>query len=213
MNKGMRTRLLVVSLAVACVSTASGQDPRAAMEASIAKQRAAVEQQRAAARVQARVPQDVRHSFFTVPWNDPPVLSLPERGPECDPVPEDEIGPIVQEISSREGLTPELLHAVIEKESAYLPCAISPKGAQGLMQLMPATAAGLGVRNAFDVRQNVAGGARYLRELIDRYGGNEVLALAAYNAGPGRVDAAGGVPELPETLGYVTGILSKLRRE
>ncbi len=78
------------------------------------------------------------------------------------------------------------------------------------MQLMPATAAELGVTNPFDPRQNVEAGARFLKQLIDRYGGNVVLAVAAYNAGPHRVDSAGGVPALPETLGYVSGILDKM---
>jgi soluble lytic murein transglycosylase-like protein len=126
-------------------------------------------------------------------------------------VAEDQIGPIVNEVSEREGLTPNLLRAVIEQESAYLPCAISSKGAQGLMQLMPGTAADLGVEDPFDARQNVDGGARFLRQLLDRYGGNVVLALAAYNAGPARVDSAGGIPPIPETMGYVSGILDKLR--
>ncbi len=189
--------------------SAAGQDPRAAMEESLAKQRAAVEQQRVAVRGQVRGSQGEPGSFFTVPWIGPEAPE-PVRGPECDAVPEDQIGPMVEEISGREGLTPNLLRAVIEKESAYLPCAISPKGAQGLMQLMPGTAAELGVDNPFDARQNVGAGARFLKQLIDRYGGNLVLALAAYNAGPARVDAAGGVPPIPETMGYVSGILGKL---
>jgi soluble lytic murein transglycosylase-like protein len=78
------------------------------------------------------------------------------------------------------------------------------------MQLMPSTAAGLGVEDPFDARQNVEGGARFLKQMLDRYGGNLVLALAAYNAGPGRVDSAGGIPAVPETLNYVTGILDRL---
>jgi soluble lytic murein transglycosylase-like protein len=179
------------------------------MEQSIARQRSALEQQRAAVRVQVRGSHDAPGSFFTVPWigqEAPP----PVRPPECDPVPEERIGPIVEEISEREGLTPDLLHAVIEKESAYLPCAVSASGAQGLMQLMPVTAAELGVEDPFDARQNVDGGARFLRQLLDRYGGNLVLALAAYNAGPRRVDSAGGVPPIPETMGYVSGILDRL---
>jgi hypothetical protein len=192
------------------------------MEQSIAKQRASFEKQGASlekqrASIQKQVPTtgDAADPFFSTPWKDhmelPPVPLY--RPPECDPVADDQIDPIVEEISAREGLTPDLLHAVIERESAYLPCAISSHGAQGLMQLMPATAAELGVKNPFNVRQNVDGGARFLKKLIDRYGGNLVLGLAAYNAGPTSVDLAGGVPELPETLQYVSAIMHRLGLE
>ena len=78
------------------------------------------------------------------------------------------------------------------------------------MQLMPTTAAELGVTNPFDPRQNVDAGAKFLKQLIDRYGGNVVLAVAAYNAGPHRVDSAGNVPAFPETMGYVSGVLEKM---
>lgn len=187
---------------------AVAQDPRTALEQSVAKQRAALDRQRGSIRSQANAPQNAETSFFTVPWTDPLTPAVPVR--ECDPVPEEQIGPLVRDISRRQGLTPDLLRAVIEKESAYLPCAVSSTGAQGLMQLMPETAAELGVTNPFDVRENVDGGARYLKQMLDRYGGNTVLALAAYNAGPRRVDEAGGVPDIGETLGYVSGILGKM---
>jgi hypothetical protein len=198
-----------------CVFVAAGQDPRSAMEQSIAKQRAAIEKQRAGVRAQAQGDADATSPFFTTAWSGPPGWIVgpdtrPVRPPECDPVSENEIGPIVQEIAHREGFTPDLLRAVIEKESGYLPCAVSSAGAQGLMQLMPATAAGLGVADPFNVRENVDAGARFLKQLLDRYDGNLVLALAAYNAGPNRVDAVGGVPFVPETMNYVSWILGKL---
>jgi soluble lytic murein transglycosylase-like protein len=117
---------------------------------------------------------------------------------------------MVQDIARREGLTPELLRAVIEKESSYLPCAVSSAGAEGLMQLMPDTAAGLGVEDSFDPRQNLDGGAKYLKQMLDRYGGNLLLGLAAYNAGPGRADNAGAFPLPAETTNYVSDILRKL---
>ncbi|MGE5645607.1 MAG: lytic transglycosylase domain-containing protein [Acidobacteriota bacterium] len=189
----------------------AAQDPQAAMEQSIAKQREAAGRQRVSVRLQAKAGPEAPDAFFTTPWSWPAPVPPPYRPPECDPVSEDQIGPIVNEIAKREGLTPDLLRAVIEKESAYLPCAISTEGAQGLMQLMPETAADLGVANPFDTRENIGGGARFLKQMLDRYGGNLVLALAAYNAGPTRVDAAGGVPAIPETLGYVTGVLDRLR--
>lgn len=192
------------------VSAAAAQSPRAAMEKALARQQAAIGKQRAAVQTQVRKAVPAPAAFFTVPWRDDAEMPRPVRSPECDPVPEGELGRLVEEASHREGITPDLLRAVIEQESAYLPCAISPKGARGLMQLMPGTAADLGVADPFDARQNVDGGARFLGQLLERYGGNLVLALAAYNAGPATVDAAGGVPLIPETAKYVSAILARL---
>ncbi len=187
---------------------AYGQDPRAAMEQSLEKQRASLERQRAAVRGQVPKSQPMQNSFFTVAWTEPlPPIVL---APQCDPVPEEQIGPLVEELAKREGLTPDLLRAVIEKESSYLPCAVSASGAEGLMQLMPETAAELGVGDPFDTRENVDAGARLLKQLLDRYDGNLRLALAAYNAGPARVDAVRGLPLIPETMNYVSSILSIL---
>jgi soluble lytic murein transglycosylase-like protein len=99
------------------------------------------------------------------------------------------------------------VRAVVQVESAFNPYALSPKGAQGLMQLMPATARQFGVTNAYNPAQNVKAGVAYLRQLLDRYGGNEELALAAYNAGPGAVAKYGErVPPYRETRNYVTRI-------
>lgn len=185
------------------------------MEQSVAKQLASVEKQRLAVRAQLPSSAQKPAPFFTVPWSAPLIAvaaaasPVPER--DCDPVPPERIGAIVAEISESQGLTPDLLRAVIEKESGYLPCAVSSHGAQGLMQLMPGTAAELGVGNPFDPRANVQGGAKFLKQLLVKYDGDLPLALAAYNAGPSRVDSAGGVPLIPETLDYVSGILDRLR--
>jgi hypothetical protein len=122
-----------------------------------------------------------------------------------------ESGPLldlVREKSLVSGLAPELLYAVIEQESRFSSCAVSPQGAAGLMQLMPATQAHFGVANPFDPEHNVASGAKFLRQLIGRFGDLR-LALAAYNAGPETVARCGGVPNIPETLNYVERIMNR----
>ncbi|WP_229721758.1 lytic transglycosylase domain-containing protein [Marinobacterium nitratireducens] len=108
------------------------------------------------------------------------------------------------EVAARShSVDPALVRAMIHAESAFNSTAVSKKGAQGLMQLMPATAAELGVTNALDVQQNIDGGVRYLAGLLKRFGGDTRLAVAAYNAGPGAVQKYGGVPPYAETRVYV----------
>jgi len=115
--------------------------------------------------------------------------------------------PLIREHAARHALRVELVRAVIQVESGYNPSARSPKGAMGLMQLMPATARQLGVRNAYDPDENIGGGCAYLRQLLDRYQGNEELALAAYNAGSDAVDRHGNaVPPYRETRDYVSKV-------
>lgn len=117
--------------------------------------------------------------------------------------------PQVVALAARYELSPALLEAVVWQESRWNAKAVSPAGARGLAQLMPATGRALGV-DWRDPLANLEGGARYLRQQLDRFGGDVEKALAAYNAGPGRVERAGGVPAIRETQGYVAAIMARL---
>jgi hypothetical protein len=117
------------------------------------------------------------------------------------------VNEVVNSASATFHLDPDLVNSVIHAESGFNSHAISPKGARGLMQLMPGTAGQLGVHDAFDPQANVDGGSRYLRELLERYNFDLVKALAAYNAGPERVDQYQGVPPFRETRAYVARIV------
>lgn len=120
-----------------------------------------------------------------------------------------DLTPHIEDAARETGLSVELLRAVIRQESGGDAYAVSKKGAQGVMQLMPETAAELGVRNVFDPRENILAGARYLRRMVDRFG-NLALGLAAYNAGPGNVEKYQGIPPFAETQAYVRSILAAL---
>lgn len=139
-----------------------------------------------------------------------PSEALPSLTP---PIPNRHAGDIeesIREASLKYGLPEALIRSVIRHESNFQADAVSPAGAQGLMQLMPATARELGVGNPFDIHQNINGGARYLRQMVDLFDGDLEKALAAYNAGPGNVKRYNGVPPYPETRTYVNRVLSDI---
>jgi len=119
---------------------------------------------------------------------------------------------LIEEYSAKNGLDSSFVRAVIKQESGFQPKATSHCGAMGLMQLMPATANSLGVKDAYDPEQNIAGGTKYLKGLLDRFGGDKSLALAAYNAGPNAVAKYNGIPPYKETQNYVKNIMSMYQK-
>jgi soluble lytic murein transglycosylase-like protein len=168
--------------------------------------RASIEKQRAAVRRQAQAA-----GATLIPWSPSPALPTDAPPAECDPIAADVVTPLIESAAKANDLQVPIVRAVIEQESAYKPCAVSRKGAQGLMQIMPDTAGDLNVKDVFDPKENIAAGAKYLKQLLDKYKGDNKLALAAYNAGPAAVDAANGVPDIQETRDYVDAILKKLK--
>jgi soluble lytic murein transglycosylase-like protein len=173
--------------------------------------RASLDKQREAVRKQA---QDAGASL--IPWSPGPFDASPAAAEPaapltCDALSNDVVTPLIESAAKDNSLPATMVRAVIEQESGYRPCAVSPKGAQGLMQLMPDTANQLSVKDIFDPRENIAAGVKYLKQLVDKYKGDNKLALAAYNAGPAAVDAANGVPDIQETRDYVDAIIKKIR--
>ena len=168
------------------------------MAESISKQTQSIERQL----------QSVKSVDWPAPvrWPKPPT---PAAG-DCDPLPKESADALINSAAAREGIAVTLVRQVVQRESGLKPCAVSPKGALGLMQLMPATAEEMGVRDPFDPEDNVRGGVKYLKLLLERYAGDVAKTLAAYNAGPGRVDRVDGVPDIPETRRYVVDILTSL---
>ena len=176
-------------------------DARRLMEESLARQKAAIANQ-------AGPPPP--GGFFTVGWSGPATIPVPVIA-DCDPIPESESEPLITAAATRQSLDAALLRAMIQQESAFRACAVSEKGAQGLMQLMPATAEQFHVSDAFDPKQNIEAGAQYIKQLMGRFKGDLKLALAAYNAGPEKVDGpTPAVPDIPESQNYVDAILKAL---
>ncbi len=153
-----------------------------------------------------------KHAGYGTPFQSPFTGNVQNRpattGPNAPNFDE-----LINTASGRYRLDPDLVASVIKAESGFNVRAVSPKGAQGLMQLMPGTASQLGVPNTFDARANVEGGTKYLRELLERYNFDLVKALAAYNAGPQRVEQFGGVPPFYETRAYVARVVKDFNKK
>jgi soluble lytic murein transglycosylase-like protein len=171
---------------------------RAAMAGSIAQQRASVRAQ-------------IESASATAPARSNPFLLQEAAG--CESMSQPELSRMIDDIAPKQNVSPALVREVVRQESGFHPCAISPKGAQGLMQLMPATQIQFQVKNPFSPKESLVAGSKLLRDLLDRYHGDLSLALSAYNAGADRVDKAGAVPEIPETKNYVLGILNRLTQQ
>jgi soluble lytic murein transglycosylase-like protein len=198
--------ILLLSSALAQAQTPARTPPVNPMQEAIAKQRAAAAMQRESVRKQFEMAEQWRAA--TPPALDPPATEA--ASPDCDPIAETELTPLIETSAKGHAIQAKLLRAVMEQESGFRACAVSPKGAKGLMQLMPDTAGQFGVSDVFDPKQNIEGGATFLKQLLDKYKGDIALALGAYNAGPSTVDQAGGIPNIPETRGYVEAIMKKI---
>ncbi|HEY3841259.1 MAG TPA: lytic transglycosylase domain-containing protein [Bryobacteraceae bacterium] len=183
----------------------------AQQQQSIAIQQQAVERQRALTAAQS--PPSPRVQLVPAP----PRMATGSGedsapfAPGCDPVSPMVLSDAVQKAATAYKVAPGLIHAVIRQESAGYPCAVSDKGAIGLMQLMPETASQMGASEPFDVEQNINAGTRLLAELMQRYKGDLNRVLGAYNAGAAAVDRAGGPPPFAETLNYIRSIVDQIK--
>lgn len=174
------------------------------------KMQAAADLQRAAAQTQTTPVE--KDSFFSAGWSGPAMLPPPL--PNCPPMQDSDTDPLIRAAAERHQLNPALIKAVIRQESGFQPCVVSPKGAMGLMQVMPDTAAALNTKDPLDPAENIEAGASYLKQMLARFKGDLRLALAAYNAGPEKVDGATpAVPDIAETRDYVESITAALHGE
>jgi soluble lytic murein transglycosylase-like protein len=196
----------------ASVSAQTPPNPALALEEALKKQRASLEIQRQAIHTQlgqkipaAQSSAVLAEQFITplITFSQPAVNQA-----DCPALDRSKINDLVSVAAQKQSLDPALLKAVIRQESGFKPCVVSSRGAQGLMQLMPATARELHVSNPFDPEQNIRAGAAYLKQMLERYGGDLRLALVGYNAGPGRADQGDETPYPLETQNYVANILN-----
>jgi soluble lytic murein transglycosylase-like protein len=193
-------RLVVTGVFFGAAALAAADQPTALdrMRESLARQKASVDLQMSS----------IRQNFGMFRWSS---AATATPAAECEPMSAIELDPVIAAAATAHQVKPEVLRAVIRKESAFRPCAVSPKGAMGLMQIMPDTATQLGLADPFRPANNVKAGAQYLKQLLDQYKGDLRLALAAYNAGPARLTGNPPVvPDIPETRNYVEQILKEL---
>ncbi len=204
----MKTKLVVLTLSWAAVTWAAAADSKvepAVNRSALDLQRESLDRQRDSLRAQLGPKFDVAHLDFEL---IPPVIPLAESG--CPALDQEELESLIATAAKRQSLSPQLLRAVMRQESGFKPCAVSVKGAQGLMQLMPATAARLHVADPFDPEQNVQAGAAFLKQLVRKYNGDLRLALVAYNAGASRADQLDPAEYPAETQGYLANIFAEL---
>jgi hypothetical protein len=142
---------------------------------------------------------------------EPQIVAVQSQVPDRVPVADPDLRSMIDRIADEQGVESHLVHSVIRAESNYNPAAVSPKGAQGIMQLIPSTARRFGVSNTFDAKENIQGGVRYLRFLLDYYQGDYAKSIAAYNAGESAVDKYNGVPPFAETQNYVYQVARNLK--
>ena len=186
------------------------KDVRSQADRARAAMASSLEQQRNSVRAQAQTA-----GTRIVPWSPPAAALLPQSvmfQPWCEPIAAPELSKMIDDAAGKNGVDAKVVREVARQESAFRPCVVSPKGAEGLMQLMPGTQLDLHVGDPFDPQQSLNAGTKLLKQLLDRYNGDLSMALSAYNAGPSRVDKAGGVPEIPETQNYVSTILGRLAK-
>jgi len=182
-------------------------DPVSQQRQAISAMEPSLEMQRQAIRKQTE-PLKSQPFFLLPPPQRTPLVAA--SAADCEALPAADVDSLIGQAARHEELDADLLRSVMQQESAFRPCAVSPKGAMGLMQLMPATAAQLGVEDPFNPKQNVDAGARFLKQLLNTYSGDVPRALAAYNAGPAKVSPVGGIPFIPETLDYIRKVLELL---
>jgi len=188
----------------------SVSEPQPAPKSTSQQQQAALAQQQQSIRKQAE-----SIGIWMMPGRPVPAL-VPSANSEsespfpCDALTSETVTPLIEDAAKAQTIDSKLVRAVIQQESGFHPCAVSPKGAKGLMQLMPDTAQQFNVKDPFDPKENIDAGTRFLKQLLDRYKGDLPQVLGAYNAGPATVDQSGGVPNIKETRDYVNSILQMM---
>jgi hypothetical protein len=197
--------LLVIAIRPSVANAQDRAKPTAAKQSGLALQLESLDKQQKSLRQQLGI--SVEKKSEGIEFLFPPMLQPLQT--DCPALEKDQVESLIASAAKKQSLKPELLRAVMKQESGFKPCAVSYKGAQGLMQLMPATATQLHVADPFDPEQNVQAGAAFLKQLMNRYNGDLRLALVAYNAGANRADQQA-APYPTETQDYLASIFAEL---